>query len=156
MVRPLHDPELNGAQLLPFLDVPRQGLRGAVAVMLPLHDGERPGDPVQEIEGMVLHREPERDEALHTRIGQRPLKADPRAEGESGAPELVSPRALARECRRGRYVPDLFIPAREGALALADPAKIEAQRGMTRRVEDQVDGVHDLAVHGAPVSGMRM
>src|SRR5436309_66778 len=156
MIRALHDPygDLAG----PFPCSRQLGERGRapVLVALSLHDGERPGHPIQEIEYAVVGGEPDRDEALHLRIPQRPLKPHPRPEGETRAPQRTPPRPLSRVRGRGGDVRFLLIPPGIGALALADSTKVESQRRVPRLVEDTIDRVHDLAVHRAAVRRVGM
>src|SRR5215470_11261321 len=117
MVRALHETMRDGPEPLPCFDVLEEGLRTAVLIPPALHDRERPRQAVQEFELVVVDGKAERDETLHARVVERPLEADPGAEGEPGRPELGPAGALPRESGRGREVPGLSVPS--GVLPLA-------------------------------------
>ena len=115
----------------------------------------RAGRQEREIIGVGLRRD--RDEAFDLRPAHQKLHADPRAEGIAGDPAALGIRMQRLDPveRRGR-VRQFAGAVVEFALAAADAAEIEAQRGEIALLEHVEEVVDDLVVHRAAELRMRM
>src|SRR5574338_1458242 len=111
----------------------------------------------EEAEVVHVRRRRDRDEAPDLRTPHQKLHAYPRAEADACDPGCLRFRVDAlHPIESARRVAELADSVVEYALALADPAEIEAERREATPDERLVEELDDLVVHRAPGLRVRM
>ncbi|MNV36416.1 hypothetical protein D3C71_1278910 [compost metagenome] len=129
--------------------------RDLVGIAVDDEAGRRAGGEEGEVVGVGLRRN--RHEALDFRTAHQKLHADPGAEGITGNPAALRIRMQAlHPVESGSGVGKLASTMVEFALAAADRAEIEPERGEAALLEKIEQLIDDLVVHRAAELRMRM
>ena len=119
-------------------------------VRRPLNDDAARRAGGEEREVIHVRRRRDRNEAADFRPAHQQLHADPRAEGKARDPgRLCFGMEALHPVERGRRVGQFANAVVERALAAADAAEVEAQRGEAPLHERLVERLGDAVVHRA-------